>query len=131
MTKKILIVDDIEVMRESMRNVLEDEKYDLSLAENGVMACRLLTVQHFDLVISDMLMPDMDGFELSKFIHNNFPEMKLIIISGGGRSYQQNVFDVDSLLRQVKTIINPDAIFMKPFDNQLFLEEVERLLSNE
>ena len=128
MTIKILVVDDVDVMRQSLINVLDDEKYEVTQAENGLQACDLLTAQSFDIVITDILMPDMDGFELSNFIRKNFPEIKIVAISGGGRSYVKSLQGVDDLLRQFQKIIKPDAILKKPFDNTLLLELVERLL---
>ena len=128
MTKTILVVDDVEGVRREMGYLLEDSGYTVTQAENGVQACRELLKKNFDLVITDILMPEMDGFELCTFIRSRFPATKIIAISGGGRSYVNNAQGVNDLLRQVDKITRPDLLLKKPFESDKLLQQVDRLL---
>jgi len=128
MTKTILVVDDVDGVRREMGYLLEDNGYTVIQAENGAQACRQLLKNNFELVITDILMPEMDGFELSAFIRARYPETKIIAISGGGRSYVNNAQGVNDLLRQVDKIIRPDALLKKPFESDKLLQQVDRLL---
>ena len=128
MTKMILVVDDVDGVRREMGYLLEDNGYTVIQAENGEQACRELLKNNFDLVITDILMPDMDGFELSAFIRARFPAIKIIAISGGGLSYVNNTQGINDLLRQIDKIIKPDGLFKKPFESTKLLQRVDQLL---
>ena len=115
MKNNVLVVDDVDGVRRELGYLLEDEGYSVMQAENGEKACSLLMKNKFDVVITDILMPEMDGFEL-------------IVISGGGRLYVNNIQGVNDLLRQVEKIIKPEGLLKKPFESEYLLEQMERLL---
>jgi two-component system, NtrC family, nitrogen regulation response regulator NtrX len=80
----ILIVDDERAIRNTLKEILEYEKYKVSEAEDGVKALEMLKDNHFDAVLLDIKMPKMDGIEvLEKAIEEN-PETQFIMISGHG-----------------------------------------------
>ncbi len=62
--KKILVVDDSSSIRELLKLALEDENYNVTLGEDGLDALKHLNGTHFDLVITDLHMPNMNGMEL-------------------------------------------------------------------
>ena len=64
MTRRILVVDDMEFNRDHLRKVLEVEDYEIETACDGGMALEQLRTRPFHLVITDLRMPDMSGFEL-------------------------------------------------------------------
>ncbi|TKB12365.1 response regulator [Desulforhopalus sp. IMCC35007] len=81
----ILLVDDEEVLRESVSDFLEDRDYRVITAENGFAALEIFKKEKPDLVLTDLRMPQMDGLELLKKIGKIAPEIPLIVVSGTGR----------------------------------------------
>jgi DNA-binding NtrC family response regulator len=79
-----LIVEDDREMRDLMRKVLEKEGYRISLAGDGCEAAALLARGHFDLVVTDMLMPHDGGLELLATIHRSLPALPVIIVTAFG-----------------------------------------------
>ncbi|SFC87425.1 response regulator [Pseudoalteromonas denitrificans] len=129
MRNSILVVDDIEGVRREITYLLEEENYLVTQAENGKEAMNILTQQNIHLVITDILMPEMDGFELCKFLENNFPEISIIIISGGGSTYKKNINDLDRLLTQAQKLTQAKVILKKPFSSEKLLSKVNFLLN--
>ena len=64
MSEKILVVDDEDIIRESLSYILIKEKYDVDEAANGKIASEMLKEKSYDLVITDLEMPEMKGIEL-------------------------------------------------------------------
>jgi CheY-like chemotaxis protein len=77
---RILIVDDEEEILRLMRRTLED--YDTVEAHNGEEALAMLEELPVDLVITDIRMPDMDGYQLLKVIRKRFPDVRVLAMSG-------------------------------------------------
>ena len=80
--KKILIVDDEPSIRFLLSAVVEQAGYTVDVAEDGFSALRKIQESKPDLVITDLRMPNMNGFELLSVIRSRFPEMPTIAISG-------------------------------------------------
>src|ERR1700691_169306 len=80
----ILVVDDDPETLKAMRQVLEPLGYAISIATDGHKAIQLLNQEAVDLVITDLLMPQGDGFELIAALRKNFPNTDIVAISGGG-----------------------------------------------
>ena len=81
---KILIIDDEKSIRNSLRDILEYEKYDVEEAEDGAMGLKMIQQGGFDMVLCDIKMPKMDGLELlgkTQLLDNNLP---IVMISGHG-----------------------------------------------
>lgn len=81
---RILIVDDNEIIRLTFSEFLRIKGYETETATNGIEAIELLEQSHFDLIITDILMPDMDGFELMATLKKRNENIAMIGISGGG-----------------------------------------------
>lgn len=67
---KILVVEDDKHVRKLMNAVLKREGYEVLTAENGIQALDVLEVQHIDLIILDIMMPGMDGYEFAEELRN-------------------------------------------------------------
>jgi len=80
---RILIVDDAVITRSLLKNILTSAGYDVSSATNGMEALELLGQEHFDIVLTDLEMPIMDGYELTKEIRSNdrLKTIPIIILS--------------------------------------------------
>ena len=81
---KILIVDDERSIRNSLKEILTDEGYDVDVAENGVSACAMVEKEKYDVIFCDIKMPEMDGVEtLTRFIAMGI-DSAVVMISGHG-----------------------------------------------
>ncbi len=115
MSKALLVVDDVSELREELALCLEDEGYRVFQAENGVEAVSVLEQQKdVSIVITDILMPKMDGMELCAEIRKNRPGVKIVAISGGGKVSEENHNLVGSYLRKAQRE-GADVILEKPF----------------
>jgi len=79
---KILIVDDEINIRMTLKDILEDEGYETSLAGTGEKAITLAAKENIDMVILDVKLPGIDGIETFKIIHKDKPELDVLMISG-------------------------------------------------
>jgi two-component system, chemotaxis family, chemotaxis protein CheY len=121
MAHRILLVDDSSTMRSFVAAVLEaDGGYDLTQVPNGFAALKALPMGRFDLVITDVNMPDINGLELIKFIRSSplYQATPLVIISTEGR-------DRD---RDRGLSLGANAYLVKPFTPEALLEVVHRFL---
>lgn len=84
MRKKILVVDDEPEVREYLKNVLEQKGYTVSEAPEGRKALATLKEESFDLVLLDLVMPDMDGFGVLKAIRSFNKSLPVIILTAYG-----------------------------------------------
>jgi len=81
-TARILIVDDEPAIMEMSNNILSSHGYKTFFANNGKEALTILENETIDLVLSDVIMPEMDGFELAHIIHYTHPDIKIQLCSG-------------------------------------------------
>lgn len=121
---KILIIDDDEQMRVLLRQVMEWSGYTVSDAENGRKGMQKQRQQPADLVITDLIMPEQEGLETITALKKEFPEVKIIAISGGGRVGPEAYLTAAHEL-------GADLIFSKPFDVKDFVNAVRGLLDHE
>ena len=83
--RSILVVDDDALLRQLIRRTLEDASYSVVEADDGKTGGRAMALQHFDLVITDLLMPEKDGLELIEELRLKYPRVRIVATSGGGR----------------------------------------------
>jgi len=121
-TKKILVVDDSATMRSMLMSIIEEIKdVELVEANNGFEALKALPQQSFDLIITDINMPEINGLEIVHFVKSNpaYQKIPLIIISTehgqadikkglalGAQKYITKPFDPDQLKKTVKELLN-------------------------
>ena len=84
MKSRILVVDDEESIREFLEIMLKKENYEVTIAEDGLHAKDILGKKSFDMVISDMQMPNMNGTELLKFVRESYPDIVFMMITAFG-----------------------------------------------
>lgn len=119
--KRILVIDDDWQMREMMHQALERAGYEVVDAANGKIGLNLHRDKPVDLVITDLIMPEKEGIETIRELRKDYPELKIIAISGGGRASAEGYLSV------AKTI-GADRTLSKPFDLKNILETVKELL---
>lgn len=119
----ILLVDDEDLLREGVREILEIGGYSVIEASDGLQALQLFAVSNVDLVITDVVMPNMDGVDFVTKLRETFPLVPILTISGGSRVVSAR-FGLDSAL-----LSGANASLTKPFNAKLLLEKVAQLLA--
>jgi two-component system, chemotaxis family, chemotaxis protein CheY len=119
----VLVVDDEGQMRKLIRLVMEQEGHTVVEAPNGKKAIQHLQEAEIDLVISDIVMPDMDGLELIRGIRRNHPGIKILAISGAGK-------EGPGLYLNMAEHFGADEILMKPFSPDQLIKKVSAVLGN-
>jgi DNA-binding response OmpR family regulator len=120
---RILVVDDDFQMREMLGVILERKGYDVKTAPDGKAAMQLQSKKPFDIVITDIIMPEKEGLETISDLRRGYPQLKIIAISGGGRHRPEGYLE---LARQ----LGADRVLAKPFGSWEILGAVRELASN-
>jgi len=81
---KILIIDDERAIRNTLKEILTYEKYQVDLAENAKQALEKVKINELDLILCDIKMPDTDGIELLPQLLELHPDTPVVMISGHG-----------------------------------------------
>lgn len=113
--KRILIAEDEEIVRALLLEALKHYDYEINVVENGLEAISHIDKKSYDLVITDYMMPKMDGLELTQRIKAKYPSTPILVITGSG--------PVHDLLKNGAT-----AYIMKPFKIVELLSMVETIL---
>jgi CheY-like chemotaxis protein len=117
----ILVVDDDDQMRKLIRLLLQREGHSVVEASDGLEALRLLDAGPVDLVVSDVVMPDMDGLELIRKARKAHPGLRILAVSGAGQ-------EGPGLYLELAGRFGADAVLLKPFERVRLIEEIARLL---
>lgn len=119
--KSILIVEDIEEQALLLRSHLGQDNYSIRLASDGLEALKLIMDEKPDLIISDIMMPDMDGVELCRRIKSNssFKNIPVILVTA---SWKKKDF-IDGLEARA------DYFFLKPCDKKFLKFKVEEIFN--
>jgi DNA-binding NtrC family response regulator len=115
---KILIVDDDENIRKTMRTILEDEGYTVDEATNGNEAIELTKQTAYNIALLDIRLPDMEGIELLELLKDPVPKTRKIMITG----YPSMQNAITALNKKA------DAYLIKPVDIQKLLNIVKEQL---
>lgn len=118
---KILIIDDEPQVRKMLRQLLEDNSYDVLEAENGVEGYEKFSSETPDIILTDLIMPEQEGLETIKKIVDNRPGAKIIAMSGGG---------INDPARYLNIALKFGArhVFSKPIERQELLGTIQELL---
>lgn len=120
----ILVIEDDEQVRSILRTTLEHAGYDVAEAPDGEMGIRSLSRTPAALVITDIVMPNKEGLETIQDLRRDFPNVKIIAISGGGP------FDTQQLPRTA-FLLGVHRTFAKPLDWHGLLEAVRELVGEQ
>jgi YesN/AraC family two-component response regulator len=111
--KRILVVDDNLMMRRLIINLFNKDDFACDEAGDGKEGLEKMSDKHYDLVITDIIMPGMEGIEMIIKAKRNYPGIKIIAISGGEPFYLS-----------VAKKIGIQGIFTKPLDHHVFFAAV-------
>lgn len=122
-TYNILLCDDHELIITGLKEVLESVSFidKIAFAKNGKLALEILKTEEFDILISDVSMPDMDGIALSEIVKKDFPKLKLIMLT---QFTDMQIFK--PLLKN-----NVDGILLKGGKNSEIIHAIEKVNSGE
>jgi DNA-binding response OmpR family regulator len=118
---RILVVDDDIQILEMLRQTLEREGYEVIGSPDGKEGLRLYREAPTDLIITDLIMPEKEGIEMIMELRRDFPDVKIIAISGGGRVGPENYLSIAKQLGAMHT-------FTKPVGREELLGVVRELL---
>ncbi|MDR3578409.1 MAG: sigma-54 dependent transcriptional regulator [Oryzomonas sp.] len=115
---RVLVVDDEAVIRDALKRILEGERFSVETCVSGHSAIESLHERDFDLIVTDLKMPGMNGIEVLKAVKTLQPEAPVIMITGYA--------SVDTAVEAMKN--GAVDYIAKPFSPDQFLEKVERAL---
>ncbi len=118
---RILVIDDDDLMRAFVVALLEKRHYSVVSANNGLTGIAHVSDSDFDLVVTDIVMPDMEGLETIKHIRRHKPAIKILAVSGGGSTKGDYL--------KYATGLGANAVLAKPFEPAQFLEIVSDLIN--
>jgi DNA-binding NtrC family response regulator len=121
--QRILVIDDEPTSLDLLRRILEINGYEVQLAVNGLEGVELFRKNPCDLVITDMVMPKKDGLQTILDLRDDYPDLPVIAISGGGTISKERYLAVAGYLDKVVTIA-------KPFTIESIVKAVEHLLQD-
>ena len=120
-TKHILIVDDDEMMRAFIRELLLINDFKITEAANGKLGLKEFRENTPDLVITDIIMPEMEGISFIRELRSHNEEIPIIAMTGNVHGRMEEYLEISSQL-------GADEILRKPIKSQEFLDAIERLL---
>ena len=117
---RVLAVDDQRYFRELIAGMLGEEGYEAETAPSGEEALSILETSDFDLVLTDLVMPGMDGTELVHRIRARDPDQEIVVVTG--------VVDVKTAVDAMK--LGANDYLLKPFDRRTLATTIETVLQN-
>lgn len=118
--RKVLVVDDNRDLRDILKLSLEAEGYAVSDAANAAVALSLARQSKPDILLTDLFMPDSDGFEAIDAFRKEFPGTKIVVMSGESRLAKGDYLSTAKL-------IGADATLRKPFETDELLRVLREM----
>lgn len=119
---RILVTDDDAELRGTLEKLLKLRGYSVDAGRDGLEGAKLLAAQPYDLLITDIVMPNQEGLESIIQAHKKYPAMKIIAMSGAGKT------STEVYLRVAKNV-GANHTFQKPWNPKEMLAKVDELLS--
>jgi DNA-binding NtrC family response regulator len=119
--KRILFIDDNEPFRVSFTRILELQGYAVTQAEDGLIGLKKFREETPDLVICDLIMPNVEGMETIQELLRLKPDIRIIAISGGGRVNPLDYLKIAQMMGAVEKLA-------KPFSSDELISLIERLI---
>lgn len=118
---RILIIDDEDNVRFTLVKALKNLNHEIYQAADGNAALAILAEQEIDLIVTDIFMPNREGLETILEIRMNWPHVKLVAMSGGGRIRNTEFLEIAEKF-------GADLVLKKPFSMMEFRSEIGKLL---
>jgi len=121
---RILVVDDDALVRATVSSALQRVGHEVLEAQNGLEAIATVEQSKVDLVISDIIMPEVDGIGLLLRLRKQHPSLRVIVISGGGRIHKSDFL-------RMATTLGADMSLAKPFTPDQLRKAVDSVLGRQ
>ncbi|MFH1684059.1 MAG: response regulator [Candidatus Margulisiibacteriota bacterium] len=121
MGKSILIIEDYPETLEMMRTVFEGIGYKVKTAETGEQAFEILARQNFDIILLDIMLPRIDGFEVCRRIKSNPKTQNIAVVA-------TTAFDVPDIVEKC-TSAGADDVLLKPFEISDLIDIIKKYVS--
>lgn len=119
---KILVIDDEPQIRNILKEFLQRDGHEVDIAENGKIGLKMAGQMVYDLVITDVVMPEQDGYEVIMDLVRRTPKIRIIVMSGGAAK-----LNTQDLLTTAK-LMGADRALAKPLDFINFKAVVQEVL---
>lgn len=139
--ERILVVDDEKDVREMVSKIIQHIGYEAKMAENGIKAIELLKRESFTIMITDLKMPEMDGFELMRVVRKEFPHIYIIcmtahgalysymdVVSQGATDYITKPFTIDEMKAKLNRVIREKNLIKELTEKSIELERANEEL---
>ncbi|MBI2403181.1 MAG: response regulator [Gemmatimonadetes bacterium] len=120
---RILVVDDEPDFRRIVSRMLTGAGYDVEEAADGRQAIEAYRARRSDVVLADLYMPDIDGVEAIIRLRHEFPDVRIIAVSGGGHLGKEDVL-------KIAAGVGAQATLAKPLEKKTLLATVEQVLGD-
>jgi CheY-like chemotaxis protein len=121
---RILVIDDDNDVRQLICRMISSEGYEALEASNGKEGMIIIRSDpKIDIVVTDLIMPEQEGLETIKELKRDFPQIKILAISGGGKIDAQNYLAIAKGM-------GADLALSKPFVRQDFLNAIQKLMDS-
>jgi CheY-like chemotaxis protein len=117
----VLLVDDAPELRRTIERLLANAGHEVTSAANGTAALRALEGGTFDVIVTDIVMPDMEGLELIRKVRKTYASLPIIAMSGGGRAGAEDYLALASSFGAAKTL-------EKPFPTETLTAAIDEVL---
>jgi DNA-binding NtrC family response regulator len=115
---RVLISDDMEPLRESVAIALRAAGLAADTAQSGAETLKHLRTAGYDVLVTDIFMPEMDGISLIKILSSEFPGLRIMAMTGGGPD-----MTIETAL-SLAEIWGAERVFIKPFDEARLIEAI-------
>lgn len=122
---RILIIEDDEEMCEELIKFLEDEDYSSDVAYDGEEGMRFIKEDGYAIILLDLKMPGINGYEILKYIKEEYPATKVLVLTG-------SPIDREILNDYKNTTLKlADSVINKPFDAERVLSKIKELINTD
>jgi CheY-like chemotaxis protein len=119
----VVVADDVDEIQALVANWLEEVGHQVTRVSNGREVVRIMKEQAFDLLVTDLVMPEGDGWDAILAVNRLRPATKILAISGGAKE-----MPAAACLRVAKGV-GADGVLLKPFGRPQFFDAVEKVMS--
>lgn len=119
---RVLVADDDDTFRSILLKVLSQNNFDAVGVADGIEALKAIIKYDFRVLVTDLLMPDMDGLELIRTVKKAYPQISIIAISGGSRTGENYV--------ETARVFGASEIMRKPVNFDAFTNAVKRCVED-
>lgn len=124
--KRVLVVDDDDLVRTTVSSLLQSLNFQVTETASGIDALRLLSETTFNLIVTDLFMPETDGIELILKIRRISPTIPIVLITGGGKVVFPHGSGELSDLTESAKFLGASYLIYKPYKKDAFAKIIRQ-----